>query len=314
MAGGLLSAVAGGLAGGGQAVQQNAMSRIDQLRQEALQKLSHGQAMARQEHDQQFRRGERIEGQEFTAGENQTNRQHDTSLAEMREAGANRRTSMQIGARGSAGALTDRDKYELDDLKSRMERMLENEAGLPRSVTDLSAQEKLEYARLRGRYERLLGNGGGSSVLDQLLAGEGGGGGPAPAPGDYNPGGDPRGGGESLSVVDLFNEEISSRRNSQEATEARRVITQAKEKADALLSRIERENAGGATPRGLLSDINQAAGIGGIRPETLNEAQQLAEELVAVGSRANVSETQKRWIAERLVRLQDAGVPLNLGQ
>ncbi|MFG6159617.1 hypothetical protein ACGTNG_12495 [Halomonas sp. 1390] len=105
MAGLLGQALAGALMGGGQAVQHNAQSRIEQKRQEALAEVKHRYRMAQQDDQQQFTRGEnqrtrefnrseRLEGQDFTAGQNQLTREQQRELALLRERGANSRAAM----------------------------------------------------------------------------------------------------------------------------------------------------------------------------------------------------------------------------
>lgn len=105
MAGLLSGAIAGAIGGGGKAMQFNAQSSIEQKREAALEKLRHGNAMERQDDQQQFtageneqdrgfRKEERIAGQEFTAGQNQLTREQERQLAVMRESGANSRAAM----------------------------------------------------------------------------------------------------------------------------------------------------------------------------------------------------------------------------
>lgn len=98
---GLLGAA---LSGGGQAVQQNAQSRIKQMHDQAMEKMRQkyqtservaGQDFAAQQTDKEFefRKGERIAGQDFTAGQNQLTREQERELALLRERGANSRAA-----------------------------------------------------------------------------------------------------------------------------------------------------------------------------------------------------------------------------
>lgn len=327
--------IAGAMGGGGQAVQQNAMSRIEQLRAEALQKLSHEYDMARQGHDQEFRRGERIEGQEFTAGENQANREQNRQLAEMRERGANSRVgagrndwqlvplegggygrynartnqfeeaNLPPGTQLGGGELSARDKYRLDDMSSQIN-AIRKRAG--DEMRELTTEEKAELGRLQGQFDSLLGTGRGATPLERLLAGEDLSGEVPASEGGEGP-------ADRESVRGLLNQEIEEQRNTQEANAARRQYNAARDKADSLIDRIDRELAGGASPGGLMAGINEARGQSGqISDSTLAEAQQVAEELLSLDDNPNISADQRRWIAERLMRLRDAGVPVGTGE
>ncbi|GEK48425.1 hypothetical protein HPA02_27080 [Bisbaumannia pacifica] len=346
MAGLLASALAGAMMGGGRAMQQNAQSRIQQRRDEALRRLDHDLSMARQNDQQQFTAGQNQQDRDFRAEQGGLDRSQQRELAEMRERGANRRTSMQIGARREegrndwqmvrtgdgmvqyspsrneyrpanlpegaqmgGGELSERDRYRLDGIAGQIETIRERASD---EMRELTTEEKAEMGRLQGQYDALLGGGGSLTPLERLLAGEGG----------AQPGGEqgqaPRGGsqnGGQPTVRGLLSQEMEERRNTQEANEARRAATQASERADAVIDRIEREMAGGASPGGMMADINRARGQGGsVSDETMTEAQQVAEELLSLDQNPNLSADRKRWIAERLLRLQDAGVPLNLEQ
>lgn len=342
MAGLLGTALAGAMAGGGQAVQQNAMSRIDQLRQEALQKLTHGQAMERQEHQQEFTAGENQADRSLRREEGQLGREHDTRLAEMRESGANRRTGMTIGARRAEGRndwqlvrtedgmvqwspsrneyrqanlpegaqmggskLSDRDKYRLDGIADQIE-AIRKQAG--DEMRELTTEEKAQLGRLQSQYDGLLGGGGGATTLERLLAGEhmadntatseeG-----ASRPSLGETGGEP-------TVRGLLSQQMGERRNTQEANEARRSATLARDKADGVLNQIERiRDAGRSNPNTQHNLMRSTT----VPDELMDEARQVADELLALDHNSNLSADQKRWLAERLLRLRDAGVPVDL--
>ncbi|MGM0783912.1 MAG: hypothetical protein ACQEUM_07355 [Pseudomonadota bacterium] len=340
MAAGLL---AGAIQGLGGAMQQNAQSTIEQKRQTALEKLRHDKAMERQESQQEFTAGESTKDRGFRAEQSGLDRQQQRELAEMRERGANSRTAMgrndwqlvplegggygrynprtnqfeeaslpegaQIGGEG----MSDRDKYRLDMLADRANALREKQA---EGIEPLTTEEKAQLGRIESQMEAMLGgrDGGGMTPFERLMAGEEGAETDAPREGESPRTTSPRDGDEP-SVRGLLSQQIEERRNTQEANEARRSANQASNRADAILERIESEMAGGASPGGLMADINQAAGRGGsISDDTLAEAQQVAEELLSLDQNPNLSSDQKRWIAERLVRLQEAGVPLNLEQ
>jgi len=212
---------------------------------------------------------------------------------------------------GMDGEITERDKYRLDMLSDQAQALREKEAnGMP-----LSAEEKAQLGRIEAQINASLGgSGGGMTTLERLLAGEGGGGTATPAGGESASRQSPTP-GDQPTVRGLLSQQMEERQNTQEANEARRVATQASERADAVIQRIEREMAGGASPDGLMASINEARGRGGsVSDETMAEAQQVAEELLSLDQNPNLSADRKRWIAERLMRLQDAGVPIDLEQ
>ncbi|MCG7598415.1 hypothetical protein MHM84_01285 [Halomonas sp. McH1-25] len=345
---GLLGAVMGAIGGAGEAVQTNAKLELQKRKEEALLGVRHKYSMAEQKDQQQFtaqentanrtfQRGERIAGQEFTAGENQANRQHDTRLTQMREGGANSRLNARLSADREQGRndwqlvpmegggytqysptrneyrdanlpegakldattdLSERQTYQLDAIQNRMEAIREAASN---NMRDLTTEEKTELGRLKGQYEAILGSGGGGqTILEQLTQGEGGGlTEPSAQPADSVPG--------------IIQRERQVQQSTQASNEAAREANAARETADRLLEKIEQEKGGGATG-GLLRSINQARGQGSISEATIAEAQRVADQLVELGRNENLSADEKRWLAERIMQLQDAGVPININQ
>lgn len=331
----MLGLIGGALAGGAEAAQDNARTRIKQMHDDAILRMRQEFATSEREAGQQFSREERMAGQEFTSGENQANRQHDMGLLQMREAGANRRSAAQIaasreqrpqwqmvpdgnggyiqydpvsnnyreanlpdGATFAGGDLTSRQKAQLD--------MLENQAKPLRDKMadgfELTPEEKTTLGQLEAQAQSLIGGGQqGMTPFQQLMQGEGDSQVESPA---VNPD----------SIPGQVRQQQEERRNTQEANEARRQASQARDSADAVLQRIEREAAGGATRGGLLAQVNRAAGRGEVSQEAIAEAQQVAQQILALDQNPNISADEKRWLSERLIRLQEAGVPLNLDQ
>lgn len=342
MAAGLL---AGAIQGLGGAIQHNAQSSIEEKRQAALRKLEHDLSMERQGDQQRFQRGERIEGQEFAAGESQVDREFRAGesaadreqrlqLAQMRESGANSRAAagrndwqlvplegggygrynprtnqfeeadLPEGARLGDEGMSDRDKYRLDMLADQANALRERQA---EGIEPLTTEEKAQLGRIEAQMDAMLGDGdGGMTPFERLMAGEEG-----AETGENAPQGDPQ--VDTSSVRGLLSQQLDERRNTQEANEAQRSALQARERADSVLGRIEQEMAGGASPGGLMADINEARGKGGqASEETLAEAQKVADELLSLDRNPNLSAKQKEWLAERLVRLKEAGVPLEI--
>lgn len=95
MIGGLL---AGAMAGGAEAAQDNARTRIKQMHDDAILRMQQKFATSERVAGQEFSKDERIAEQGFTAGENEANRGHDLTLTQMREQGANSRSGAQIAA------------------------------------------------------------------------------------------------------------------------------------------------------------------------------------------------------------------------
>ncbi|QJQ93904.1 MULTISPECIES: hypothetical protein [Halomonadaceae] len=160
-----LGLLAGAIAGGGQAVQENARSRIDELKQMRLKEM-----------DQKYQTSEREASQDFTAGENQNNRQHQTSerLGGQQftsgENQANRQsqrelTGMQVGAanqRANAGGwqLVPTDDGGMMRYNTITGETAEAPQGLLASgITGgkMSDREKDAMATLRSQYRDLAG-------------------------------------------------------------------------------------------------------------------------------------------------------------
>ncbi|MBY6109065.1 hypothetical protein KUV74_01495 [Halomonas sp. DP1Y21-3] len=358
MIGGLL---AGGLAGGGKAVQTNALEELEHRRRTALSQLEHEQAMTRQDDQQSFSREERVAGEEFQTRRDETlhgyqqdntrlshglsmeqeryrqgqqNARHYSSLSAQEREGANdwqmvrteggslvqyspsrnsyRDANLPEGAvmGGMDSQLSDRDKYRLDMLADEAETLRKKQAD---GLEPLSPGEKSRLGQIEAQMTAFLGGGEtGGTTLERLLAGEevSGGAGADEVAGSPDV---TSSGGDGPSVRGLLNQQIAEQEANDKARESRRAATAASDRADAVLKRIERELSGGADPDGLVADINRAAGRGGsVSDETLDEAQRVAEELLSLDKDPNLSSDRRRWIAERLLRLQDAGIELNL--
>lgn len=346
--------IAGAIQGLGGAMQQNAQGQIEEKRKKALMALEQEMAFEQQDRqwgrdDQVWdrettredklldkQRGWEVEdrdlGYENEWGmtryqQGQQNARHYSSLSAREREGSNdwqmvktedgglvqysptrnswREADLPEGAiMGGGGDMTDREQARVDMLSSQAESLREKMA---EGIEPLTADEKARLGRIEAELDSMLGgSGGGPTPLERLMAGEEGAGERA------------QGGSQSEqpadSVPGIINRTRQEQRNTQEANEARRQADEARERADEVIERIEREEAGGASPGSTMANINQARGRGGVSDETIAEAQQVAEELLALDSNTNLSADQKRWLAERLMRLQDAGVPINLEQ
>lgn len=337
MIGGLL---AGAMAGGGKAVQQNAQNTLQARRQEALKRLDNELALGRMETENQYQvqRDERQQGytqenaqmgHELTMEQERYRQGQQNSRAAMSRqqqpqwqlvptedggyvqydpvSNTTRPANLPEGVNMGGGKLSDREKYQLDGIADRIDSIRSTAEDEMRPLTK---EEKLDLGRLEGRYNALLGSGDLMTPLERLQAGEAGGGqqGGQPPSGDRQPAPDPS------SIEGQTRQRQEARRNTQEAIKARREANDARDAADAVLERIERERGGGATPGGLLSQVNQAAGRGGVSQETIAEAQRIADQILSLDQNADISDDDRRWLSERLIRLQEAGVPLNLDQ
>lgn len=339
MIGGLL---AGAMAGGGKAVQQNAQSTLEARRQEALTRLDNELAFERQENQQEFTAGENEQNRAFRAGESEADRAQRLQLAQMQERGANSRaaagrndwnmmqtadgTPVRINARtgtmepiagsdkftfGDGGALTDRQKASIDMLSSEKESIMEQSMG------SLSEDQATRLGEIDEQLESMLGQSGGSGLLDRIrrelgLDGDGSGqGGDDGGEGGDNGGGSPP---PPRSIRGRTEEIQSARRETEASVAATREASEARDAADALLERIGRERRGGASRGGLLSSVNQAAGRGGVSQEAMAEAQQIADRILSLDSNDRISSSDQQALADRLARLQKAGVPVNLNQ
>lgn len=199
MIGGLL---AGAMAGGAEAAQDNARTRIKQMHDDAILRMRQEFASSERQAGQEFSREERMAGQEFTSGENQANRQHDMGLLQMREAGADRRSGAQIaasreqrpqwqmvpdgnggyiqydpvtnnyreanlpeGVSFGGGELTDRQKLAIETLADERKSIMETSMGQP------SEQQAARLGEIDSRMEQLLDGGattGGGDLATRL--------------------------------------------------------------------------------------------------------------------------------------------------
>lgn len=196
-----LGLIGAALSGGAEAAQDNARTRIKQMHDDAILRMQQEFASSEREAGQQFSREERVAGQEFTSGENQANRQHDMSLLQMREAGANRRSAAQIaasreqrpqwqmvpdgnggyiqydpvtnsyreanlpeGVSFDGGELTDRQKLTIETLADERKSIMETSMGQP------NEQQAARLGEIDSRIEQLLGGGatGGGDLATRL--------------------------------------------------------------------------------------------------------------------------------------------------
>jgi hypothetical protein len=336
----MLGLIGGALAGGAEAAQDNARTRIKQMHDDAILRMQQTFSTSEREAGQQYSTQERVAGQEYTSGENAASREQAMTLAQMREQGANSRSGAQIsaadrraqwgarqivpmegggygqydpvnnnvaplpdgvdfGAMAGGGDLTGRQQAQLDMLENQAKPLREKMAdGMP-----LKPEEKAELGQIDAQAQSIIGGGQqGMTPFERLMQGEDGDSSersaqPAPE-----------------SIPGKVRQQQEDQRNTQEANDARRQASQARDAADAILQRIERESVGGASSGGLLAQVNRAAGRGEVSQEAMDEAQQVAQQILSLDQNPNISDDQKRWLSERLIRLQEAGVPLNLNQ
>lgn len=348
MAGLLSGAIAGAIGGAGKAMQFNAQGQIEEKRKKALLTLEQDMAMERQDDQQQFtgqendktrtfQREERIGGQDFTAGQNQLTRAQERELALLRERGANSRAAMSRddwqmmtssdgkpvrvnvrdgtiepmdvpeGINLSSESWSDRDQAYIESLQAEMDSLQEvAKTGIlsdeqqariqqiPQEMRtyaqDIDADSEVlsAYGDMRGDSEQSAPGSGGRGLLAQGMEGDG------------------------PSVERLVQDERGERARTQELNAVEREATEAQREADRMIEQIRYEQAGNASPGGLMSGINQARGQGGVSGETLQQAQALAERLTKVGNNENLTRDRRRWISERLLQLEELGVPINL--
>ncbi|MFI8748773.1 hypothetical protein ACIGG6_02035 [Vreelandella lionensis] len=196
----MLGLIGGALAGGAEAAQDNARTRINQMHDDAILRMRQEFASSERQASQEFSREERVAGQEFTSGENQANRQHDMGLLQMREAGANRRSAAQIAASreqrpqwqmvpdGNGGyiqydpvtnnyreanlpegvsfggsELTERERLTIETLADERTSIMESSMGQP------SDQQAARLGEINAQMERLLGTSAGGGDLATRL-------------------------------------------------------------------------------------------------------------------------------------------------
>ncbi|MDR5867917.1 hypothetical protein [Halomonas koreensis] len=228
---------------------------------------------------------------------------------------ANLPEGAQIGG-GMNGELSDRDKYQLDGIQDRIEAIRSQASD---EMRELTAEEKAELGRLQGQYDALLGGGSGQTPLQRLMAGEGDGADSTPPPTTAEPAteGQAAGSRSEAPAGDTARGIIARQREQQssflEQRDVKAAAEEAKDEADAVIDEIYRERTGGYSSP-VMQDrfLAQNGGTAEASQETIERAQAVADRLLEVSRSEHVSEDQRRWIAERIMQLQDLGVPIEL--
>lgn len=220
---------------------------------------------------------------------------------------ANLPEGAQIGG-SMNGELSDRTKYQLDGIQDRLEAIRSQASD---EMRELTPEEKAEMGRLQGQYDALLGGGGAQTPLQQLMAGEEG------AEGGATVAQVGEGGGASAPDDTSTRGIIARQRDQQsgflEQRDAKAAAEAAKDEADAVIDEIYRERTGGySSPVMQDQFLSQNGGTAQASEETIQRAQAAADRLLEASRSEHISEDQRRWIAERIMQLQDLGVPIEL--
>ena len=362
MASGLIAGIMGGIAGAGKAMQDNAMSSIEQKRQEALRRLDHDLAMERQSDQQAFATSEREAGQEYQTGRDETlhgynleelgqrhqydmererysqsqqNARHSSSLAASREQGRNdwqlvqlegggyaqwspsrnayRDANLPDGAMMGAGEMTSRQKVQLEELQSQRKLIADRLNGDVPPDPDTEADLNAQLDTLNARIGRLITpNVGSEDVGLELDAGLESLGGTDDSGVGGNGGGDPDNSYSGIIAREQKSREEAraEREKKSEVAKAQNAAKTARQDADRLLEKLD-GSMRSYNPYGFggtsLSRLNEAD-----REAAIAEAQQVAEQIKAFENNPHLTPDEQRWMAERLRRLQEAGVPINL--
>jgi len=209
------------------------------------------------------------------------------------------------GAAPKNDSLTDREKYQLDMLSDEANALREKQA---QGLEPLTAQEKMRLGQIEATMNTMLGGGSTMTPYQQLLAGEGGNAQPdssQPGQGGGQPQNDPQG---DTSVKGIIGTQMQQRESEKRSDAFEQKREAAIQRADAVLEKLDP----GFSPGGMSGAMQEVRAKQ--RPQFMEEARAAAEELLALEQQGDLSDDQKRWIAERLMRLQDAGVNLNLQQ
>lgn len=332
MIGGLL---AGAMAGGGEALQHNAKSQIEQKRQTALESLRQKHRVDLEDNRQAFQSSEREAGEVFTSGENQANRQHDTRLARMREQGANNRAAMnrndwevmqtadgslarinsrtgEIAPMDSGGldfgseAWTDRDQAYLDSLQAEMEGLQEEaKTGMlsdeQKQRMQQIPQDMRTYAEDIDTDNEVYGahegiQGGGNGSPPPLITKPGSG---QPPPSSDN--------ADSESSRDYLNNRQQQQAEAERNREADTRVSKMTDEAKRIAGRLTIPNQFGGFQRGGL--LNRAAS-GGIDQQAERQAAQQVLADVAAEHDTETDDVRKAQLKEAMDALLDAGVTL----
>ncbi|MFC0268586.1 hypothetical protein [Kushneria aurantia] len=345
--------LASALGGAGKAIQANAQAEIKRRKEAALMELRHRNDMTRQDDQQSFQTDERVAGQQYQKNRDERlqdyeqdniglrhnnamtqeryaqGQQNDRTLATIDAQNRHdaddwqlmstengryvqyspsrnetRDANLPAGVGAAGGDLTDRQKYRLDNITGQMESIRSRASDQMREPT---AEEKMQLGSLEAQYNAILGGGqGGMTVFEQLMAGE-------LSTDQQTAGveGAQQDAEQQDSVRGILRRQQAARQRQSEIDASQQKAEQARDRADDVLGQLERleRDQRGRTPGVLGALVNPPR-----RSDLMDEAQQAARELLTLDRDPNLSADQKRWIAESLVRLQQAGVAIDLQQ
>jgi len=320
-AGGLIAqAVLGGAAEVGQGIGDRIREEAKLKRQQALAKTNTTEIMKRQAHDEALTRGTNEQQHGMTLEQQKAKDQQargrikltdelgqenysdvtdeNGNIIGQRETGSNQYTPYTTSGKGS-----DRFELAVESLNGDIEAIYKSAEAMGGQMTP-EMQGRLDVLTAQ-RNAMLYGNGENSTLLTELLSGEGGG--QAPADSQAEPEAK-----EPGSLRGLVGNAMSAGKKQEKTQDVQAQIDSLEEEADRMLNRL----APGPTWK---------AGSGG-KPsyqkpsqpsdEDLAAAQDLVQRLIALDENPETAKAltprQRQNIVERIMDLQKAGVPINL--
>ena len=355
--GALSGLLAGAVAGGAQAVQQNAQGDIEEKRKRALMSLEQGMFMDRQKDSQQFQASERGATETFQTGRDETLQGYEQSNARLthglnmdqeryRQGQQNSRANAQqndwetirlsdgsIGRynpqtgdyektelpgtalMGDEGDLSDVEKKRFDLLSDDIDAIRERAAYEARDLTKDEVEILGGYINDRNA---ILGSGGSGgsgeqTILEKLLAGEGG---DTGGTGEGGSGGTdaPGGNNQTESVRGLLSSADEQGQKSQAQYEKTRAASDAFKNLDKAIQSATREIKSGQSTGGLIAQrFDESRGQQGkVSEKSIQEAKAAVEDLLALDAKGGLNELQVKDAAKAVKRLRDLGVTINI--
>ena len=261
-------------------------------------KQQHGMTLEQQDAQNQNARG-RIKLTDELGQENYADvTDKSGNLIGQRERGSNQYTPYSTK---SDSDLSDREKLRIETMNSEIEAIYKGAKDMGGALTP-DAQSRINTLTLQ-RNQMLYGGGGGGTILSNLLNGEGG---------DGKPGGSskPEPDATPDSLRGLVGGAMNGQKQETESAGAQGKIKALEDEADKILAKVKPTFRSGRS----------GMPAGNTRPEMSEEdiavAQSLVQRLIALDENpetsAALSDRQRNNLAQRIMELQEAGVPISL--
>lgn len=273
--------------------------------QRGTNEQTHGQALERQKAQNEDARGRLVLQDELGETRYQDVTDANGRIIGQREVDSNQYTPFTTKP---ASDLTDRQKYQIESLNSEIESIYKSAESLGGTLTP-EQQDRLDTLTLQ-RNSMLYGGGGSSTILSDLMSGEGGSGSPAGDDGDQPEASEPQG------IRGQLSQRVSGQEQQSKNDGVQAQVDTLEKEVDTLLSKVDpdlRSGALGMPGGGLLSTPTRKQPLD---EQDIAKAQELVQRFIALDENPEtsgaLSERQRAAIVQRIMDLQRAGVPINL--